>query len=229
MIQRHYTVIWCNPAQGGGFGKIVYGKYPRQQTVDHPSWMAPFSLEDVTGLTGITPGLNVSSDCRSKGMCPSTGQKMPVWNVTHHLPPEWAEKGFVSLVDDKKVKRKRGEPVRVIAVPMPVPWHGMLHTCRAELLEAQESVPTAWALCSVFCHLPRHCFLGSLDIYTRGLLSHTVIPSLSKVWTPVLILNLKRKCSPACYDYRSAWALINQRGSSRVTQSLRECWVGKCI
>lgn len=222
-------MIWCNPAQGGGFEKIVYSKYPRQQTVDHPSWMAPFSLEDVTGFTGITHGLNVSSDYGGKGMCSSTGQKMPVWNVTpNFLPPEWAEKCFVSLVDAEKVKGKRGEPVRVVAVPMPVPWHGMLLTCRAAW-GSGISGTMAWALCSVFCHLPSHCFLGSLDIYTRGPLTHTIIPSLSKVWTPVLILNLERKYSPVCYDYRSAWALINQWGSSGVTQSLKECWVGKCI
>lgn len=183
-------MIWCNSAQDGGFGKVVCSKYPRQQTMDHPSWMAPCALEFVIGWTGIIHGLSVSSDHRGKGMCPSTGQKMPMWNVTPDLlSPEGIENLIVSLVDDKKVKGERGEPESMAAVPMPVPWHGVLHTHRAAW-SSGISDPMAWALCSVFCHLPSHCLLGSWDICTRGPLTHPVIPSLSKVWTPVLILNL---------------------------------------
>lgn len=37
----------------------------------------------------------------------------------------------MSLVDDKEVKGERGEPVRVVAVPMPMLCPGMLHTQRA--------------------------------------------------------------------------------------------------
>lgn len=187
--------------------------------MDQPSWIASCSLEDVSGLTGIIHGISVSSDYRGKGMCSSTGRTCPC-EMLHLI--------FCLLAGQINGLWERGEPVRVVAVLMPLPWHGMLHTQR-DAWSSGISDPMAWALCSVFCHLPSHCSLGSLDIYTRGPLTHTIIPPLSKVWAPVLILKLERKYSPACYDYRSAWALINQRGSTGVTQSLRECWVGKCI
>lgn len=46
--------------------------------MNHPSCMVSCSLEDVTGLTGIIEGMNVSSDYRGNRMYPSTGQKVPM-------------------------------------------------------------------------------------------------------------------------------------------------------
>lgn len=75
-----------------------------------------------------------------------------------------------------EVKGGKGEPVRVVAVPMPMTRYDMLHAQRA--LAALAAV-TLWP--GLFHHIPSHCFLVSLDISTRGPLTHAVILSLSKV------------------------------------------------
>lgn len=158
-------------------------------------------------------GKNTSSDHSDLWMCSSTGHKNTP--VKRHSP-------FAASWRDSKNAlwlwwwwmKSEGKGLSLWGWCQ---WHDMRRYMPKEWLAGLAAV-TLWPwLFMASSYFPSHCFWSSLDISTRGLLSHTVISSLSKVWTPVLILSLYRIYSPACYDYRSLWALINQCSSGGIT------------